>query len=59
MISKSLARRLERLEENLLPVLEEPIVIRVFWLSPDGKREDSGIAFRLPAVPQPSKRRRW
>ena len=59
MTTKNLVRRLERLEESLLPVLEEPIVIRIFCVSPDGKREDSGIAFTLPAVPQPFKRRRW
>jgi hypothetical protein len=29
MISKNLARRLERLEDRLLPALEEPLVVRI------------------------------
>ena len=57
MISKNLSRRLERLEDSLLPALEEPVVIRIISVSPDGRREDSGIEFKVPAVPKPFKKR--
>jgi hypothetical protein len=59
MITRNLARRLERLEDSLLPVLEEPLVIRIISVSPDGQQEDSGIEFKVPAVPKPFKKRRW
>jgi hypothetical protein len=59
MISKNLARRLERLEDHLLPTLKEPLVIRIISVSPDGERVDSGIEFKVPAVPKPFKKRRW
>jgi hypothetical protein len=59
MISKNLARRLERLEDHLLTVNEEPLVIRIMSVSPDGKQVDSGIEFTVPAVPKPIKKRRW
>ncbi|MGD1021123.1 MAG: hypothetical protein ABSA12_17605 [Verrucomicrobiia bacterium] len=39
MISKNLARRLERLEESLLPVLEEPLVIHIIAVDGDGRKE--------------------
>jgi hypothetical protein len=44
MISKNLARRLERLEESLLPVLEEPLVIHIsfFVITPVGTLRHSG-----------------
>jgi len=58
MISKNLSRRLERLEESLLPVLEEPVVIHIISVDGDGRREDSGIRIEVPAVPKPFKRRR-
>jgi hypothetical protein len=56
MITKNLARRLERLEHSLLPVLEEPLVIRIISVSPEGERVDSGIEFKVPAVPKPFKK---
>jgi hypothetical protein len=59
MISRNLSRRLERLEDSLLPVLEEPLVIRIISVSPDGKQVDSGIEFKIPAVPKPFNKRRW
>jgi len=59
MISKNLARRLERLEESLLPVLEEPIVIQIIAVDGDGSRTDGGMEFKIPAVPKPFKKRRW
>jgi hypothetical protein len=59
MISKNLARRLERLEDSLLPALEEPLVLRIISVSPNGERLDSGIEFKIPAVPKPFKKRRW
>ena len=58
MISRNLARRLERLEDSLLPVLEEPLVLRIILVSPDGERVDSGIEFKVPAVPKPFKKGR-
>jgi hypothetical protein len=59
MITKNLSRRLERLEERLLPVLEEPLVIHIISVDGDGRREDSGIEFKIPAVPKPIKKGRW
>ena len=59
MISKNLARRLERLEESLVPVLEEPIVIQIIAVDGDGSRTDGGMEFKIPAVPKPFKKRRW
>jgi hypothetical protein len=59
MIRRNLARRLERLEDSLLPVLEEPLVLRIISVSPDGQRVDSGIEFKVPAAPKPIKRRCW
>jgi hypothetical protein len=59
MIGKNLARRLERLEDSLLPVLEEPLVIHIICVDGDGRREDSGIEFKIPAVPKPFKKGRW
>jgi len=59
MMSKSLARRLERLEDSLLPVLEEPMVLKIISVSSDGTRTDSGIEFKIPAVPKPLKKGRW
>ena len=58
MINKNLARRLERLEESLLPVLEEPVVIKVMYVSPDGQEVDSGIEYKIPAVPKPFRKTR-
>jgi hypothetical protein len=48
-----------RLEESLLPVLEEPLVIGIISVSPDGKQVDSGIEFKIPAVLKPLKKGRW
>jgi hypothetical protein len=59
MITKNLARRLERLEDSLLPVLEEPVVIHIISVDADGRQEDSGIEFKIPAVPKTIKKRRW
>ena len=59
MITKNLARRLERLEHSLLPVLEEPLVIHIISVDGDGRREDTGIEFKIPAVPKPIKKGRW
>ena len=59
MISKRLARRLEQLEDHLLPVNEEPIAFRIILVSGDGRREDSGMEFKIPTVPQPFKKGRW
>ena len=57
MIGKNLSRRLERLEDSVLPVAEEPLVIKIIAVSPDGTQVDRGIEFKIPAVPKPFKRR--
>ena len=59
MINKSLTRRLEQLEECLLPVNAEPLILKIIAVSPDGKQTDSGIEFRIDPVPKPFKRGRW
>ena len=60
MISTDLARRLERLEDSLLPILDEPIVIHIIAVDGDGRRENTGIEFRIPAVRRPlEKGRCW
>jgi hypothetical protein len=59
MISKNLSRRLERLEDQMQPVNEEPLVIRIFSVSPDGERVDTGMEFKIPAVSKPIEKRRW
>ena len=41
MINKTLSRRLEELESQLLPEpTTEPIVIQIVYVSPDGSTED-------------------
>lgn len=52
MISKNLSRRLERLEDHLLPFNEEPLVIRIISVSPDGERVETDIEFKIAAVPK-------
>ena len=59
MIAKPLSRRLERLEEHLLPINEEPIVLKIILVSPDGQWVDSGIEFKVPATTKPFQKRRW
>ena len=59
MITRNLSRRLERLEDSLLPVNEEPIVLRIIPVSSDGKHVEGGIEFKIRAVPKPLPRRRW
>lgn len=40
-MTRSLARRLEELESQLLPETEsEPIVVQIVYFSPDGSTED-------------------
>lgn len=57
-MSRNLTRRLERLEDRLLPVNEEPTVLRIILVSPDDQRIDSGIEFKVPATPKPFQNRR-
>jgi hypothetical protein len=59
MIGKNLGRRLERLEESLLPVLEESLVIHIIAVDRYGQKRDSGIRIEVPAVPKPIKKGRW
>jgi|HubBroStandDraft_4_1064222.scaffolds.fasta_scaffold97134_1 hypothetical protein len=53
MTSRNLSRRLERLEDSLLPVLEEPLTIHIISVDRNGRREDSGIEFKVQQVPKP------
>jgi len=46
MISRNLARRLERLETRLVPA-GEPLVVQIHYVSPDGSRVD-GPRFTIP-----------
>jgi hypothetical protein len=58
MTSKHLARRLERLEADILPAAEEePMVLRIISVSTNGERADTGIEFIVPAGPKLAKRR--
>jgi hypothetical protein len=40
------------------PVLEEPLVLRIILVSPDGQQVDSGMEFKVPAVQKPFKKGR-
>jgi hypothetical protein len=57
MISRRLAARLERLEYHSLPA-EEPIVIQVVYISPDGRSTD-GPRYTLPGSQKPPWRDAW
>jgi hypothetical protein len=54
MTNKSLVRRLERLEDRLLPTNEEPIVLVIHAVDADGRSEER-IRFTVPASPRPAK----
>ncbi len=55
MITKALARRLERLETRALPA-GEPLVIQVQFVSPGGIVKD-GPVFTVPAASSARRRR--
>ena len=60
-MTKSLSRRLEELELQLLPEPEnEPLVVQIVYFSPDGSTED-GERFVItnpgPRVPRGKRRR--
>jgi len=59
MITKNLSRRLERLEDSLLPANEEPTVIVICPVNSDGKRalDVPEIRFTVHACPRPPKAR--
>jgi hypothetical protein len=57
MIGKNLARRLERLEDHLAPVIAEPLVIHIISVDGDGRREDTGIRIPVQQAPRPLKKR--
>ena len=56
MISKNLARRLERLEGEIAPAMNEPIIFSIIWVSGAGERVDRGIEIKVPAVLKPVQR---
>jgi hypothetical protein len=52
MISKNLARRLERLEDRLLPTNEDPLVFVIIGVDPDGqKAEHCRFTVHIPQRP--------
>ena len=59
MIARNLSRRLERLEAEITPACTEDIALQIISVDRDGNRADSGIEFRVPAVPKPFKKRPW
>jgi hypothetical protein len=56
MTSRNLSRRLGRLEERLIPPIEEPLLIVVQYVSTDG---DVAEAYRLTVPGKPSTLRHW
>jgi len=54
MIGKNLSRRLERLEDQMLPLTAEPLVIVITGVDPDGQEEEFR-RFILPAAPRAPK----
>ena len=57
MISRNLARRLEQLEDSLLPVLEKPMVLHIIGVDGDGRRADTGIKMQVQQLGKPLKKR--
>jgi hypothetical protein len=53
---RNITRRLERLEEETLPV-GDPMVIQIIYVSGDGTREN-GPRYEIPAYPAGRPRRR-
>jgi hypothetical protein len=39
-----------RLEDNMLPPSEEPRILKIIWVTPDGEETDSGIEYTVPSV---------
>jgi len=56
MISKTLSRRLERLEEQLVPIIEEPLIIVVKYVTTDGEVSE---AYRVTVPNTPPSFWRW
>ena len=50
MTSRSISRRLDRLEEQLAPISEEPLVVVVKYVSTDGEVSEA-CRVTLPRVP--------
>ena len=48
MINKTLARRLEQLEERMLPT-GEPMIINVVYVNPDGSVDGEPLRVEIPA----------
>lgn len=51
MTSKNLVRRMERLEDSLLPVNEEPLVLVIIGVGPDGQKSEA-FRFTVPNDPR-------
>jgi hypothetical protein len=55
MITRNITRRLERLEEETLPI-GEPMIIQIICVGSDGTRED-GPRYEIPTYPAGGSRR--
>jgi hypothetical protein len=51
MIRKNLLRRLERLEDQMLPLTAEPLVLVIIGVDADGQRVEH-CRFTIPAPPR-------
>jgi hypothetical protein len=56
MTGRNLSRRLDRLEERLIPATEEPLQIVARYVSTDG---DVAEAYRVTVPSKPSPLRHW
>jgi len=57
MISRRLTRRLEELEARIAPLEGEPLIVQVYYVTPDGGKEPSGPPI---VIPMPKRRdRAW
>ena len=60
MISRNLARRLERLEAQLMPAGGERVeVLVVEYASAPDRQVVSSVEIKLPEVPRATTRKRW
>ncbi len=57
MINKTLARRLEQLEERMLPT-GEPMIINIVYVNPDGSVDGEPLRVEIPAC-GPAQRPGW
>jgi hypothetical protein len=56
-MNRTIARRLEWLEERIRPA-GEPKIIEVVFINPDGTEAEGGFKVEIPMYPSAQKRRR-